>query len=61
MNENHIADEDCTLRTVFLPISTDIELTDVARHLGRGKQDLIREAIASYLATRHQERQLAGS
>jgi predicted DNA-binding protein len=61
MSGTRTSEEAHTLRTVFLPISTDIELADAARHEGRGKQDLIREAIDRYLANRHEPRQPAGS
>jgi len=49
---NRSAQEVHTWRTVFIPVSTDIELADVARHEGRAKQDLMREAITCYLESR---------
>lgn len=40
-----------TLRTVFLPIETDRGLTTVARHMRRGRETLMREAISNYVRT----------
>ncbi len=53
MNEmNQSVDEVRTLRTVFLPISTDLALADLAQDEGRGKEDVMREAISCYVAQR---------
>jgi predicted transcriptional regulator len=56
MTDTRTTDEACTLRTVFLPISTDIALADIARRQRRGKQDVIREAVTSYLEIQREER-----